>query len=92
MSDGDRVTVHLAENPSTGYRWSVTITGDAVALYADEFIGAEAGRPGATGQRVIVLGAEHPGDADAAFALVRSWAPDAPVDAWRLDVSVKALS
>lgn len=85
---GDRVTVHLAENASTGYRWSARVTDDAVVLESSEPIGGAGARPGAAGQRVIVLRAEHPGRVRVEFALVRSWEPDAPVDAWQLEVCV----
>lgn len=86
---GDRLTLRLPENPTTGYRWSATVRGDAIELVSSELLAGPAGRPGAGGERVIVLRATHPGHGEAEFRLARSWAPDAPAEHWRLGVTVE---
>ena len=85
---GDRITLHLSENPSTGFRWSVAIRGEAVVVRCSEPRAADSGLPGAAGQRVIVLDAVHEGRATAEFALARSWEPDTPADTWQLESEV----
>lgn len=53
VARNDEVVLRLAENPTTGYRWEVSVSGvGELALVADTFV-AGAGIPGAGGQRVL---------------------------------------
>ena len=53
VARNDEVVLRLAENPTTGYRWEVSMSGAGeLALVGDTFV-AGAGIPGAGGQRVF---------------------------------------
>ncbi len=88
VGTGDRVTLRLAENPATGYRWALSAISGVIEAESSEFHPGASARPGAGGERVIVLRATQRGDGVAEFILVRSWQPDQPVERRRVEVVV----
>jgi predicted secreted protein len=50
---GDTLVVRLAETPSTGFTWTVEVTGTGVSVARDTQAGDPEPRPGAAGQRVM---------------------------------------
>jgi predicted secreted protein len=90
VSPGDRITVHLSENPTTGYRWTASAQGEAVEVQSSDLRPGLAERRGAAGERLIVLRALRPGAAEAVFVLARRWQPESPADQWRLAITVES--
>jgi inhibitor of cysteine peptidase len=88
-SPGDRITVHLPENPTTGYRWTASTHGEAIKIESSDTQPGLAERPGAAGERLIVLRAVRPGASEAEFVLARRWQPESPADLWRLAITVE---
>lgn len=58
---GDDLLIRLAENRTTGYRWYLSVPGEAFAVLDDTYQPAESGLPGAPGLRTVRLRATHPG-------------------------------
>lgn len=74
---GDRVVVHLPENPTTGFQWSLDRTNHEVLQIEDA---ADAVLPDGTvgrgGQRTFVLQGKKSGVAESHFKLWREWEGD----------------
>ena len=87
ISLSDRVVVRLAENASTGYRWSVTGLGDGLEVASDRLTLPGQAAPGAGGERVLLLRPLKPGRAQVSLHLKREWEPE-PVDRFELGVDV----
>jgi inhibitor of cysteine peptidase len=87
---GDTVVVRLAENPSTGFTWTIAITGAGVVVADYSPAGGSDPRPGAPGQRTFVLNATTAGDADVVLTLARPWEAGAASQTRRLRVTVEA--
>ena len=90
VMQGDRITVRLNENPSTGYQWSAAPTGEILELASSEVLPGPTTSPGAGGARVIVLRSARAGHGQVHFTLARSWQREAPIDRWTLEVDVGA--
>ncbi len=88
VSEGDRLIVRVSENSTTGYQWSPGTITDALELESSEFTPPRDPRPGAGGERVIVLRATHAGRGTAEFTLTRPWEDKEPLQRWRVDVTV----
>lgn len=74
---GDTITIQLAENPTTGYRWSEpTLENDSVSLQRSQFVGTQSNAPGAGGQHLITLRAEKPGKTTLSLKYWRDWEGD----------------
>ena len=70
---GDRVTIRLRENPSTGYRWAVeSVDASLVEITEGEFIPATQ-MMGAGGEAQWLLKAEAPGATTVKLKRWRSW-------------------
>lgn len=79
---GDVLAVEVAENPSTGYVWSVdAMPGMLAELPADPGVAPGAGsaaglpRPGAAGGRTLRFAAEQPGTGELRLRHSRPWEP-----------------
>ena len=70
---GDTLVLRLAETPSTGFTWTIEVTGTAIEVANDTRVGNPEPRPGAAGQRVFVLTAKAPGHAEVSATLARPW-------------------
>ena len=85
---GDRVTVSLPENPTTGYRWQLRSSGEPVLEVQDDSFQTAAGPPGAGGVRRWRFRAGQEGTADLEIDYQRSWEKRA-AQTFRLRVRVK---
>lgn len=93
---GDRVTVRLAGNPSTGFNWTRTeptneeLAGLALRPIEEgtwEFpLGGQV--PGASGVCLFRYGADEPGTVTLSFAYGRSWESE-PVDTFSVVIWVR---
>lgn len=70
---GDRVIVELSENPTTGYRWELDLTGDALIAADSSYQPRSLARTGGGGTRVLMLIAAHVGTSVVRARLRRSW-------------------
>jgi predicted secreted protein len=61
---GDDIVIRLDENPSTGYRNTIDITGKAVVCTLDRFVPSPGGKVGAGGLHLFTVMATQPGTAD----------------------------
>jgi inhibitor of cysteine peptidase len=69
---GDEITVVLAENPTTGYRWQPDIDTARLQLTADHYEGPE--RPvGTGGTRHLTFASLQPGPVQLHLVKRRSW-------------------
>jgi inhibitor of cysteine peptidase len=70
---GDDVVLRLPENPTTGYRWTLsTSADDALSLESDTYVPGEA-KPGTPGVRVFRLRATAPGTVELRLHRRRRW-------------------
>jgi inhibitor of cysteine peptidase len=72
---GEEVTLRLAENPSTGFRWSEPDYDPNVLQYSSSEYETGGTRPGAAGVRVVRLRAIAPGES---WVRLRSGRPTVP--------------
>jgi inhibitor of cysteine peptidase len=74
---GDRITVSLDENPTTGFRWAIDKSDDdVVTLKSSEYAAASGSRIGGGGQRVMTFEARKAGVAVIHLKLWREWEGD----------------
>ena len=79
---GDDLVLQLAENPTTGYAWSVeapSAAGAALREAPARFQAPAGPEAGAAGAREFRFEAVAPGAADLQFKLWRDWAGEASV-------------
>ena len=71
----DELLIRLAENPTTGYRWQVTQSGNGELELVDDRFVASAGDaiPGAGGHRVVRFVGRKPGNVQIEAVERRSW-------------------
>jgi predicted secreted protein len=69
----DRIDLVLPENPTTGFQWQLEDPGGALALESSEFEPPDELRPGAGGQRHVVLRAVSAGTSTVRLRLQRAW-------------------
>ena len=75
---GDTVSIRLAENPTTGYRWNVANVDDSLVNIDDsEFVESPGSGIGGGGTRLITLSVRSPGVARASLKNQRPWEPTA---------------
>lgn len=86
---GEAIALELAENPTTGYRWHVEVTGDALAQTSATYTPAAAGI-GAGGQRATTFTAVRPGTSVIRASLRRPWeSSDKALQDYEVRVNVK---
>jgi len=85
---GDTITITLAENPTTGYRWAIEHQDQNVVHIVDDKYTSGGTSPGAGGTRTFTLQADHPGTAPFSVKLWREWVGDSSVSE-RFEVVVK---
>ena len=78
MRVGDEIVLRVAENGTTGYRWSVEVTGAQVEIVDDRSVppgDLDTGRPapGAAGKRLIRVRAVVAGTTVVTLRLARPW-------------------
>lgn len=74
---GDELEVDLEENPSTGYRWTISEVVDGLGLLGDDYDPAENFMVGTGGTRRFLFRAETEGRQEQHLALSRAWLTDA---------------
>jgi inhibitor of cysteine peptidase len=74
---GDLIVIRLGENPTTGYRWTIDKSDDAIiALQTTDYTQAPSTGVGGGGQRTFTFKAIKPGAAKIALKLSREWEGD----------------
>ena len=63
---GDRIELHLPENPTTGFLWEVSATPDGIRLLGSELSLGQPLTPGAGGERTFVFVVDDMGVDEAA--------------------------
>jgi inhibitor of cysteine peptidase len=92
---GDTVTIHLPENPTTGYQWQVAADSSAAlgaiaSLIHKGFAPAATSAAGAGGERTLVFEARAPGQASLRLLSKPSWRGDeAAEQVFTVDLIVK---
>lgn len=69
---GERVTVTLPENPTTGYRWQLAMDPDAFHLVEDRYTGSS-DAPGAGGSRRLTFTVRRAGLLTLRLVKRRAW-------------------
>lgn len=73
----ETITLHLSENPTTGYRWHITAD-PAIEIQSNAYVRGP-GEIGAAGQRVIVFRATAAGEFHVRAKLWRDWQGESSV-------------
>jgi predicted secreted protein len=84
---GDRIILRIPENATTGYQWAVDHVDGALKVESNEFVLPGHARPGAGGERVIVLAVRATGGARVVLSQRRSWEAE-PIDRRELAVTI----
>lgn len=85
---GDLVTVRLAENPTTGYRWEAEYDQVRLRLTDDRLEGADMPRGGG-GERVLVFTVVQPGPAGIRLAKKRAWEQGPPREEFSVELDAQ---
>ena len=87
MKVGERATLRLQENPTTGFRWVPEFDDALLTLVEDRFEGPE--QPaGAGGERVLVFEAQRGGSTPLRCAKRRFWETADPVETFAVEIEV----
>ena len=70
------ITIVLDEHPTTGYRWAIDAVEGTVTLVSSTFVPGPGTRPGAGGQRQIVVHAAGTGPGRLLVRCARAWEPE----------------
>ncbi len=92
VSAGDTFVIKLDENPTTGYKWSFTVSDDSVIeLSKDEYMqeNQDSGVVGAGGTRVLTFKAKAAGSAQINMVYERSWEKNEDDETLTFSVDVK---
>jgi len=85
---GEIIRITLAENPTTGYSWDMTVP-EGLTLKRDEFIAPDTELAGAPGTHVWEFEAAAPGTYVVSGKYIRPWETDAePAETFTLEVIV----
>ena len=82
---GERATVRLPENPTTGYRWQAEFDEAALRIVEDRYDGPESPR-GAGGHRVLTVEPLRAGTTRLRLANRRSWGDGDPIAEFVVDL------
>jgi len=87
----EEIVIALPENPTTGYRWAVEATGDALALTSADFAPATTAI-GSGGKRTMRFIAQRPGTSTIHAQLRRAWEdPKAAINAYTVTIAVTGI-
>lgn len=77
MSLGDELVVRLPENPSTGFRWQLVVSGDGELTIVDDHFEPGGNRlpPGSAGTRVVRYRSTRTGTVQLQAENRRVWEP-----------------
>jgi inhibitor of cysteine peptidase len=75
VAAGDEFSISLASNPSTGFRWKMTLPekDQTLAFLGSGYVASPEVMPGAPGAEVFKFKAATPGETKAAFVYIRPW-------------------
>lgn len=76
---GEELRFDLPENPTTGYRWQLQVTGDTLHERTPPSYAPATTAIGAGGTRTFRFIATQPGTATIRATLARVWEPDHPL-------------
>jgi inhibitor of cysteine peptidase len=76
---GERATLELSANPTTGYQWELSAEPDSsiVTIVSDTYVGPDSSAMGAGGTQRMVVEGVAPGTASIELRYVRPWETDA---------------
>lgn len=87
---GEKTTVVLEENPTTGFVWTLEpVDAAIISLESSDFIPAAGGGLGAGGQRVFTILPRQPGVVTLNFFLARPWEDENARPHERVSVTIK---
>jgi inhibitor of cysteine peptidase len=85
---GDTLVISLAENPTTGFRWSVTeAAAGLLQQQSDDFEPPAGTAAGAGGRRVLRYRVTGSGDGTVTLQLARPWEANAPRSEFRIRIN-----
>jgi inhibitor of cysteine peptidase len=90
VQGGARITIRLKENPTTGYRWTISSV-DEVFLQpeGDEFLPPDQTTPGAGGLRRFFFRAKGEGSTTLTLINKRAWQrDDQAIDTFKLGIRI----
>ncbi len=74
LKPGQTLILRLAENPTTGYRWSIpSLNAQVLQLTDDRFESSSSAAIGGGGQRVLTFQAQQPGQISLSLKSKREW-------------------
>jgi predicted secreted protein len=73
LPGGDELRLRLAENPTTGFRWHVGLSGAGELNLVDDRYVAGGAAPGGGGHRLLRFIARRPGEVRVEAVLRRPW-------------------
>lgn len=86
---GQVFEIRLPENPTTGFRWTVTADKSACSVVRDEFHSPQPAPPGASGEHTWEFKAVAPGDCEIALSYRRPWQTEGqPAQAFKVHVRI----
>jgi inhibitor of cysteine peptidase len=90
VQPGAKITIQLKENPTTGYRWTISNVDKALlALEGDEFVPPDQKTPGAGGLRRFFFSTTGEGFAAVTLISKRAWQrDDQAVDTFNLTLQI----
>jgi inhibitor of cysteine peptidase len=87
----EEIIIALPENPTTGYRWAVETSGNALAFTSADFAPATTAI-GAGGKRTMRFIAQRPGTSTIHAQLRRAWDdPKAAINAYTVTIAVTGI-
>lgn len=88
---GDKVSLVLDANPTTGYQWQITVADESIARVAsDNYLPpADTGRMGASGKQAVEIEGVGAGQTTVEAVYVRPFEPDQPgqTETWTVVVA-----
>ncbi|UIE36792.1 protease inhibitor I42 family protein [Leptodesmis sichuanensis] len=90
LKPGQTLTLRLPENPTTGYRWSISsLNAQVLQLIDDRFESSSAAAIGGGGQRVLTFQAQQPGQISLSLNNRREWQDAAsPLESFTVMIQV----
>jgi inhibitor of cysteine peptidase len=85
---GQVMELRLAENPTTGYRWTFATNGAPACLIVSDRFENAGGPPGQGGEHAWQIKGALVGECDVTMHYARSFQPDAPTRSFALHVRV----
>lgn len=90
LTVGETFRIRLAENPTTGFRWTLESSGEPVCAVISQAYEPEVGPPGQGGSHYWELRAVQAGSGTLELVYRRSWEPATP-SARRLTLRLQVL-